>query len=175
MVLVTRMAALQAEQRRETEWQGGGGCKLRWKNGNTVLVKFGIPWLLGGWLIVREKISLYLSKSAFVKNNRCTAVLTSAYSHDITCPPIPNALLALLPVAGATALAALRLRSKGVGLLMLPPPSTATAVPLPSVFGRNAQCQPVRGSKHPRGISLVTHTAALQAEQIRETQWHPRV
>jgi hypothetical protein len=27
--------------------------------------------------------------------------------------------------------------------------------------------------EHPRGKPLVTRTAALQAEQRRETQWHP--
>jgi hypothetical protein len=33
----------------------------------------------------------------------------------------------------------------------------------------------VRGNGHPRGMSLVTRMAALQAEQRRETQWHSRV
>jgi hypothetical protein len=30
-------------------------------------------------------------------------------------------------------------------------------------------------SGHPRGMALVTRMAALQAEQRRETQWHPRM
>jgi hypothetical protein len=46
----------------------------------------------------------------------------------------------------------------------------------PSVFERNLQRQPVRGSEHPRGMPLVTHMQELQAEEQRsETQWHPRV
>jgi hypothetical protein len=48
-------------------------------------------------------------------------------------------------------------------------------VALPFEYGRNLQCQPVRGSDHPRGMPLVTRMAALKAEQRRETQWHPRV
>jgi hypothetical protein len=43
------------------------------------------------------------------------------------------------------------------------------------VFGRNLQWQLVRGSGHPRGMSLVTRMAAFQAEQRREAQWHPQV
>jgi hypothetical protein len=42
------------------------------------------------------------------------------------------------------------------------------------LFGRNLQCQPVRGSGHPRGLPLVTRMAALQAN-MRGIQWHPRV
>jgi hypothetical protein len=49
-------------------------------------------------------------------------------------------------------------------------------VKVPSVFGRNLQSQPVRGSERPRGMPLVTRMQELQAkEQRRETQRHPRV
>jgi hypothetical protein len=35
----------------------------------------------------------------------------------------------------------------------------------PSVFGRNLQCQPVRGVEHLREMPLVTRMQELQAEQ----------
>jgi hypothetical protein len=38
----------------------------------------------------------------------------------------------------------------------------------PSAFGRNLQCEPVRGVKHPRGMPLVTHLLAS-----REQAWEP--
>ena len=46
---------------------------------------------------------------------------------------------------------------------------------MPSVFGRNLPCQPVRGVNTREGMPLVTRLHELQAEQRRETQWHPRV
>ena len=37
----------------------------------------------------------------------------------------------------------------------------------PSVLRRNLQCQPVRGSGHPRGMPLATHLLELQPEEQR--------